>query len=138
MDEDSVLSEEDVIDEIEKTGVKVNAEDQIEEDSSVLDDAASPGQVDGKQLDLQEASVQEANPSEIKATVRVKSIRDTTSSFEKRKKEQDDKCKQTMHIILAILFVCQGMIIIFSFHNIYMLASSTSPPPDAAVEPSTD
>ena len=75
-------------------------------------------------LDQKKAGKAVASAEEITATVRIKSIRGSTSA-EKKKKEQDDECKQTTHAILATLFICQALIIIFSFHNIYSLTSSS-------------
>ena len=42
------------------------------------------------------------------------------------KEEEDDKCKETMHKLIALLFICQGSIIILSLYNIYRLTTGNN------------
>ena len=102
---------------------KTGETEMVNEDGEDSNDANSQSEDDCKNDKSTALVKRNTGSDEIKATVRIKSVR-TVAVPNQKMKEQEDECKQTTHAILTVLFICQAMIIIFSFHNIYALSAS--------------
>ena len=101
---------------------KTGETEMLNEDGEDSDDANSQSENNCKNDKSTALVKRDTGSDQIKATVRIKSVR--TVAVSDKMKEQEDECKQTTHAILTVLFICQAMIIIFSFHNIYALSAS--------------